>query len=82
MAINRQQLLNELTPALEHLFGVEYKNYMEHFKRTEYHMRSSYGKYSIYRWDYNDGVKRKSTTLAKGLSKEEATGMMKLLKEQ
>jgi len=77
MAISRQQLVNELVPALEHLFGYEKYKY-EH---TEYRMKFSYGKYSIYRWDY-EGVVRKSTTLAKGLSKEEATGMMKLLKEQ
>jgi hypothetical protein len=43
-------------------------------------MKSSYGKYSIYRWDVKD-YERTSTTLAKGLKKEEATGMMKLLKE-
>ena len=79
MPISRQQLVNELMPALEHLFGTEYAKY--NYERTEYHMKSSYGKYSIYRWDY-EGITRKSTTLAKGLSREEATGMMKLLKEQ
>jgi hypothetical protein len=46
----------------------------------EYRMKSSYGKYTIYRWDFEDG-KRTSTTLAKGLDKETATGMMKLLKD-
>jgi hypothetical protein len=77
MPISRQKLINELLPALEQLFQVEHNKY----QRTEYHMKSSYGKYSIYRWDY-EGITRKSTTLAKGLSREEATGMMKLLKEQ
>ena len=48
--------------------------------KTEYVMRSSYGKYTIYKWDWNYGL-RTSSTLAKGLSKEQATGMMKLLKE-
>jgi hypothetical protein len=43
-------------------------------------MKASYGKYSIYKWIYVDD-KRTSTTLAKGLGKEEATGMMKLLKD-
>jgi hypothetical protein len=41
-------------------------------------MKSSYGKYSVYRWEYNGGT-RTSTTLAKGLDKTTATGMMKLL---
>ena len=49
-------------------------------RKTKYVMRSSYGKYSIYKWDWNHGL-RTSTTLANGLSKEQATGMMKLLKE-
>jgi phosphoserine phosphatase len=77
MPISRQQLLKELLPEVEKLFGVAYEKY----QRTEYRMKFSYGKYSIYRWDFEDG-KRKSTTLAKGLSKEEATGMMKLLEDQ
>ena len=47
---------------------------------THYVMRSRYGKYSIYRWDYVD-FKRTSTTLAKGIDRELAVGMMKLLKE-
>ena len=76
MPVSRQQLVNELMPALEKLFETEYAKYS-----TEYHMRSRYGNYSIYRWDY-EGLIRKSTTLAKGLNKEEAVGMMKLLKEQ
>jgi hypothetical protein len=41
-------------------------------------MKASYGKYSVYRWEYNDGI-RTSTTLARGLDKTTATGMMKLL---
>jgi hypothetical protein len=44
-------------------------------------MKSSYGKYSIYKWEYNGGIRKNSTTLAKGLDKETATGMMKLLKD-
>jgi hypothetical protein len=80
MSISRADLLRELLPGLEKLFGAEYKNYAEHLKRTEYRMKFSYGKYSIYKWEF-EGIERTSTTLAKGLSKEEATGMMKLLKE-
>jgi hypothetical protein len=75
-AISRADILKELLPGLNKLFGVAYGEY----KGTEYHMKASYGKYSIYRWDF-EGEKRTSTTLAKGLCKEEATGMMKLLKE-
>jgi len=76
MPISRQQLVNELLPALDKLFG---QTYAER-KRTEYHMKASYGKYSIYKWDYFDD-KRTSSTLAKHLSREEAIGMMKLLKD-
>jgi hypothetical protein len=43
-------------------------------------MKRRYGKCTIYRWDFADG-KRTSMTLAKGLDIEEATGMMKLLKD-
>ena len=77
MPISRQQMVNELMPALEKLFGSAYADV--HY--TKYIMRSSYGKYSIYKWDYNGGVRTKSTTLAKGLDKETAEGMMKLLKD-
>ena len=77
MPISRAQLLKELLPGLNNLFGTEYAKH----KRTEYHMRSRYGKYSIYKWEYNGGIRKKSTTLAKGIDKETATGMMRLLKE-
>ena len=73
--ISPTKLRNEILPILDKIFDDAYNS----FRPTEYHMRSSYGKYSIYRWDYEDG-KRTSTTLAKRLSREEATGMMKLLK--
>jgi hypothetical protein len=76
MIISRQQVVNELLPALEKLFGEAYAER----NRIEYHMKASYGKYSIYKWVYLDD-KRTSSTLAKGLDKETATGMMKLLKE-
>ena len=73
MPISRQQLVNELLPALDKLFNAE-------FNRTEYHMKRRYGRCTIYRWDFVQG-KRTSTTLAKGLDKETAEGMMKLLKD-
>ena len=76
MPISRADLLKELLPGLNKLFGEAYAER----NRTEYHMKASYGKYSIYKWVYSDD-KRTSTTLAKGLDKETATGMMKLLKD-
>lgn len=51
------------------------------FPRTEYHMRSSYGKYSVYRWDFDTKGVRTSTTLVKKADRELAVGMMKLLEE-
>jgi hypothetical protein len=77
MPISRADLLKELLPGLEKLFGDEYAK----THHIEYRMKSSYGKYSIYKWEYNGGIRKKSTTLAKHLSREEAIGMMKLLKE-
>jgi hypothetical protein len=77
MPITRADLINQLLPGLEKLFGDEYA---KHRDGIEYHVRSRYGKYSIYKWEFNDG-KRTSSTLAKQLSREEAIGMMKLLKE-
>ena len=75
MPISRAQILKELLPGLEKLFDAQYAKR----RAPEYIKRHRYGKYSIYRWDYTtDG--RKSTTLAKGLDKETAEGMMKLLK--
>jgi hypothetical protein len=76
MTTSRSKILKELILNLDAFFDTEYN------KRTgtEYIMRSSYGKYTVYRWDFVNGI-RTSSTLAKGLSKEEATGMMKLLKE-
>jgi len=70
------EIKNQLLPIFNKMFEEVYNAH----KPTEYRMKFSYGKYSIYRWDYENG-KRTSSTLAKGLSKEEATGMMKLLQE-
>jgi hypothetical protein len=44
-------------------------------------MRSSYGKYTIYKWEYASNGRRTSTTLVKKIDRAEAIGMMKLLKE-
>jgi hypothetical protein len=77
MPLSRADLLKALLPGLNKLFGAEYAK----VHHTEYHMKSRYGKYSIYKWDFNGAVRINSATLAKGLSKEEASGMMKLLGE-
>ena len=50
-------------------------------KEFDYTMRFVNGKYSVYRWEYNGGI-RTSTTLARGLDKTTATGMMKLLEDK
>ena len=63
MPISRADLLKELLPGLEKLFGDEYAK----THHIEYRMKSSYGKYSIYKWEYNGGIRKNSTTLAKGL---------------
>ena len=78
MPISRAEILHQLLPVMQDVFDKEYKKTA--WVGTHYTMRSRYGKYTIYRWDYLD-FKRTSTTLAKGLDKETATGMMKLLKE-
>ncbi len=76
MAVSRAQLVKELLPALDSLFGKEYARYM----RPQYKVKFLYGKYAIYKTERNkDGAI--TTTLAKGLSRLEADGMMKLLKE-
>lgn len=77
MAVSRAEILEALLPGLEKLFGAAYKPTTQ----TEYVKRCRYGKYSIYRWDYTNSA-RKSTTLARGLTKEEAEGMMKLLENE
>ena len=76
--VTRAELVKELLPALEKIFGDEYAKLK--LDGIEYHVRCRYGKYSIYKWEYQDG-KRTSTTLAKGIDRDLAVGMMKLLEE-
>lgn len=77
MAISRADLLKELLPGLNKLFGIEYEK-----AGMRYSMKFRYGKYSIYRNEYSIELQRRhSTTLAKGLDKHTAIGMMKLLEE-
>ena len=77
MAISRAELLKELLPGLNALFDKTYDSY----NKPMYKMKSRYGKYTIYKYEHVFHNEWKSTTLAKGLNKEAATGMMKLLKE-
>lgn len=77
MAVSRAQLVKELIPALDVLFKESYRKYM----RPQYKTVFRYGKYSIYKTEMGEGGDVVTTTLAKGLSKEAADGMMKLLKE-
>lgn len=78
MAVSRAQVLKELLPGLEKLFGMEYQKR----RPPEYVKRHRYGKYSIYRWDYDNPLgERRSTTIATGLDDATAKGMMKLLEE-
>jgi hypothetical protein len=76
MPISRQQLVNQLLPALDKLFDDSYAR----LNRTEYHIKRRYGKCTVYRWDFVNG-ERTSTTLAKRIDPELAEGMMKLLKD-
>ena len=76
-ALTRAQVLQSLLPGLEKLFGIEYAK-----THTRYSMKFRYGKYSIYRTEYLIEFQRwHSITLAKGLDKHTAIGMMKLLEE-
>ncbi len=80
--MNRAELIHELLPALNKLFGDTYAN---NEKKTVYVKKYSYGKYSIYKytnaWEGTSAYRHHSETIAKGLTKEEADGFMKLLKE-
>jgi len=76
-ALTRTQVLQSLLPGLEKLFGIEYAK-----THTRYSVKFRYGKYSVYKTEYSIEFQRwHSTTLAKGLDRNTATGMMKLLEE-
>jgi hypothetical protein len=72
-----QQITNE---ALRVLTTQLSKNYPDTDKTT-YTMRFSYGKYNVYKNEYDLNLDRINTTrLAHRVSKETAQGMLKLLK--
>lgn len=79
--ISRADLLKELLPGLEKLFGMQYAK-----TTVEYVKRCRYGKYTIYRYEKSADPRmpffgKRSTTVVKGLTKDEADGFLKLLKE-
>jgi hypothetical protein len=73
MTLTIQQITQQSLRLLEKEF--------DRIHKPKYKMRFVHGKYSIYRSEYNGGT-RTSTTLAKGLDKTTATGMMKLLEDK
>lgn len=76
--VTRNELFTQILPALEKEFGMAYAKH----RPPEYVKRHRYGKYSIYRWDYDNPLgERRSTTIATGLDDATAKGMMKLLEE-
>jgi hypothetical protein len=85
MTASRAEILKALLPGLNGLFGTEYAKYnatvVEYVKKCRYG-----GKYTIYRRERSADPRMpffepRSTTIAKGLTKEEADGFLKLLKE-
>jgi hypothetical protein len=78
MPLTTQQIQNQVMNALNDSFAKVYADVYQ----TRYHMKYNYGKYKIYKSEYNDNLQRRSTTtLASGLDKVTAEGMMKLLEE-
>lgn len=75
MALTVQQVTQQAFQILEKEFARVHK--------TKYKMRFVHGKYTIYRSEYHpEWGERRSVTLAHGLSKATATGMMKLLENE
>jgi hypothetical protein len=75
MALTIQKITQQSLQILEEKLG--------HLYKTKYTMRFVHGKYTIYRSEYRpEWGERRSVTLAHGLSKATATGMMKLLEDK
>jgi hypothetical protein len=78
MTLTIQQINNQALNILNKEFASVYANTY----RTKYHLKYSYGKYKIYKSEYNENLQRRNTTtLASGLDKVTAQGMMKLLED-
>ena len=69
-----KQGLKLLNDAFNEVYGSKYQ--------IRYHIKYNYGKYKIYKSEYDENLQRRNTiTLAKGLDRATAEGMMKLLEE-
>jgi len=78
MPLTMQQLQNQVMNTLNDSFAKVYADVY----RTKYLLKHSYGKYKIYKSEYDENLQRRNTTtLASGLDKVTAEGMMKLLEE-
>jgi len=78
MPLTVQQMTQQSQKLLDDAFANVYADTY----RTKYHLKYSYGKYKIYKSEYNEYLQRRSTTtLASGLDRVTAEGMMKLLEE-
>ena len=78
MTLTIQQINNQALNILNKELGKAYADTYQ----IKYHLKYSYGKYKIYKSEYDDNLRRRSTTtLASGLDKVTAEGMMKLLEE-
>ena len=74
MPLTLQQITQHSLQILEKELGLH---------KPKYTMRFRHGKYTIYRSEYRpEWGERRSVTLAHGLSKATATGMMKLLENE
>ena len=71
--------INQITQQSLQILQKEFDRMYE----PKYKMKFVHGKYSIYRSEYHiEWGGRRSTTLARGLDKTTATGMMKLLEDK
>lgn len=72
-----QQMTKQGQKLLDDAFDKVYAKY-----QTRYHIKYNYGKYKIYKSEYDENLQRRTTiTLASGLDRLTAQGMMKLLED-
>jgi hypothetical protein len=78
MPLTAQQITKQGQKLLDDAFDKVYANTYQ----TRYHLKYNYGKYKIYKSEYSENLQRRTTiTLASGLDRLTAQGMMKLLEE-
>lgn len=76
--LTAQQITKQGQKLLDGAFDKVYANIYQ----TRYHLKYNYGKYKIYKSEYDENLQRRTTiTLASGLDRTTAEGMMKLLEE-